>query len=123
MITQLYSFSPGSYVTAEEWNANFKVLDNTNKQHAEALDDAYENLAFPNGDLSQVYSRARVFANSFSIDGNTVVLSPQCEYYKVLSSGQGLTINIPEGFNSEARILIQTQENRSLLPFSVNLTF
>ncbi|MBO7733680.1 MAG: hypothetical protein J6S67_14040 [Methanobrevibacter sp.] len=121
MITQLYTFSPGSYVAAEEWNANFKVLYNTNLAHEESLSDAYDELAFPDSDFSQIVVRAKAFQNSWLITGNTVTVAAGQEYYKVLSSAQDLTINIPSsGLNAEARVLIQLKENRSLLPFSVN---
>jgi signal recognition particle subunit SRP54 len=37
MITELYTFSPSSYVVAEEWNGNFRVLYNTTLAHMEAI--------------------------------------------------------------------------------------
>ena len=80
----------------------------------------YNDLAFPNSDLSGVYAAIKSRPNSHKIEGNTVVVAPEQEYYKVLPNGQDLVINIPTGLNAEARILIQTQNNRSLLPFSVN---
>lgn len=120
MITELYTFSPSSYVVAEEWNVNFRVLYNTTLAHIEAIDDAQANIAFPNSDLTGVYNAVRSQLNSFAIPGNTVTVAPECEYYKTLASGQDLVINIPTGLNAEARVLIRIQENRSLLPFSVN---
>lgn len=120
MITQLYIFTVGSFVVADEWNANFRVLNNTNVLHSEAITDAYNNIAFPNSDLSDVFAAVNSQPNSFAIAGNTVVVAPECEYYKTLSSGEDLTINIPTGLNAESRILLQIQEDRSLLPFSVN---
>lgn len=120
MITQLYVFSPGSYVVAEEWNANFRTLYNVNIVHLEAITDANSTIAFPNSDLTDVFNAVRSQLNSFAIPGNTVTVAPECEYYKTLANGQDLVINIPQGLNSEARVLIMIQENRSLLPFSVN---
>lgn len=120
MITQLYTFSPGSYVVAEEWNANFRTLYNVNVAHLEAITDANSTIAFPNSDLTDVFNAVRSQLNSFAIPGNTVTVAPECEYYKTLANGQDLVINIPQGLNSEARVLIMIQENRSLLPFSVN---
>jgi hypothetical protein len=120
MITQLYVFSPGSYVVADEWNANFRTIYKANVLHKEAIDDAYDDLAFPTSDLSGVYAAIKSKPNSHEIAGNTVVVAPEQEYYKVLSNGQDLVINIPAGLNAEARVLIQIQEDRSLLPFSVN---
>lgn len=120
MITELYTFTPGSYVVADEWNANFRVLYNSNVAHLEAINDAWATVAFPTSDLSSVYAAVRNQPNSFAIPGNTVTLSPECEYYKTLASGEDLAINIPSGMNAEARVLIRIQEDRSLLPFSIN---
>lgn len=120
MITQLYVFSPSSYVVAEEWNANFRVLYNTALAHIEAIADAQAQIAFPDSDLTDVYNAVRSQLNSFAIPGNTVTVAPECEYYKTLANGQDLVINIPSGMDAEARILIRIQEDRSLLPFSAN---
>lgn len=120
MITELYTFAPGSYVVAEEWNANFRAIDNVNKSHADAITDAQNTVAFPNSDLSGVFNAVKRQPNSHFIDGNTVVIAPEQEYYKTLSNGQDLSINVPSGLNSQARILIQIQNNRTLLPFTVN---
>lgn len=120
MITELYTFSPSSFVVAEEWNANFRVLYNTVSAHMEAIADAQATIAFPDSDLTGVYNAVRSQLNSFAIPGTTVTVAPECEYYKTLASGQDLVINIPTGLNAEARVLIRIQEDRSLLPFSVN---
>lgn len=120
MITELYTFSPSSYVVAEEWNGNFRALYNTTLAHMEAIADAQATIAFPNSDLTGVYNAVRSQLNSFAIPGNTVRVAPECEYYKTLANGQDLVINIPTGLNAEARVLIRIQEDRNLLPFSVN---
>lgn len=119
MITQLYTFTLGSYVVADEWNANFRTIYNTNLAHVEAIQDAYNTLAFQGSDLSDVYTAVRSQPNCFEISGTAVTVAPECEYFKVLGSGEDLVINIPTGLNAEARVLIQIQDNRSLLPFSV----
>jgi len=120
MITELYTFSPSSYVVAEEWNANFRVLYNTTLAHIEAIADAQAQIAFPDSDLTDVYNAVRSQLNSFAIPGNTVTVAPECEYYKTLANGQDLVINIPSGMDAEARILIRIQEDRSLRPFTIN---
>lgn len=120
MITQLYTFSAGSYVVAEEWNANFRTLYKANLAHEEAIVDAQAQIAFPTSDLTDLFSAVNSQLNSFAIAGNTVTVAPECEYYKTLANGQDLAINIPTGLNAEARVLIRIQEDRSLLPFSVN---
>lgn len=120
MIKELYVFSPSSFVVAEEWNANFRVLYNTVSAHMEAIVDAQAKIAFPNSDLTGVYNAVRAEPNSFAISGNTVTVAPECEYYKTLANGEDLVINIPTGLNAEARVLIRIQKDRSLLPFSVN---
>lgn len=119
MITQLYTFSVGSYVVADEWNANFRTIYNTNLAHYEAIQDAYNTLAFPSSDLSDVYAAVRSQPNSFEISGTAITVAPECEYFKVLGSGEDLVLNIPTGLNAEARVLIQIQDDRSLLPFSI----
>lgn len=120
MITELYVFSPSSYVVAEEWNANFRALYNTTLAHIEAIVDAQATIAFPNSDLTDVYNAVRSQLNSFAIPGDTVTVAPECEYYKTLANGQDLVINIPTGLNAEARVLIRIQDDRTLLPFSIN---
>lgn len=120
MITELYVFSPSSFVVAEEWNANFRILYDTSLAHLEAITDAQATVAFPDSDLTSLYNAVRSWTDSFAIPGNTVTIAPECEYYKTLASGQDLAINIPAGLNAESRILIRIQEDRSLLPFSVN---
>lgn len=127
MITELYVFSPSSYVVAEEWNANFHVLYNTVSAHMEAIVDAQAKIAFPNSDLTGVYNAVRAQPNSHpvSISGNsgTVDVYPEQEYFitTALSASQEFVINITESMrNAEARIVFQLREDRSLLPFSVN---
>lgn len=120
MITQLYTFSPGSFVVADEWNANFRTLNNASLEQEQSISDANSVIAFPTSDLSGVFSAVKSQPNSFAISGNTVTVYPECEYYKTLANGEDLAINIPTGLNAEARVLIQIQEDRSLLPFSVN---
>lgn len=119
MIIQLYTFAPGSYVVADEWNANFRTIYNANLAHVEAIQDAYNTLAFQDSDLSDVYAAVRSQPNCFAISGTAVTVAPECEYYKTLANGQDLVINIPTGLNAEARVLIQIQDDRSLLPFSI----
>jgi hypothetical protein len=119
MITQLYTFSPGSYVVADEWNANFVALRKACTLHYEAIEDAYAVLLFPDSDTTQFFGVLRSQPNSTEIPGMTVILEPEHEYYKILPNGQDLTINVPTGFSSESRIAIKIQDNRTLLPFSV----
>lgn len=122
MITQLYVFTPGSYVVADEWNANFRTIYKENMLHTEAIDDAYDVIAFPTSDLSGVFASIKSQPNSYNIPGNTVIVAPEQEYYKVLSSGQDLSINIPTGLNAESRIIISFANDRPLAtpPFNIN---
>lgn len=119
MINQLYTFTVGTYVVADEWNANFKALANSNADCVQAIEDAEVSVAFPDGDLSGVFDAVRAKPNSFAIAGDTVVVQPECEYYKSLADGEELAIQIPYGFNAEARIAIKISNDRSLLPFSI----
>ena len=124
MIVELYTFSPGSYVVADEWNANFNVIYKENGLQAEAISDAYDVLAFPNSDLTQVFNAVKARANSHYIDGNSVDVAVEQEYYKPLASAEALNITIPSGLDGEARILIQTQDDRTQLDelFTINYT-
>lgn len=119
MINQLYIFSGGSYVVADEWNANFKAINNSNVDCAEAIVEANEQLAFVDGDLTSLFAALRQKANSFGISGTSVIVAPECEYYKTLPAGEDLSITIPDNFNSESRIAIRITDDRTLLPFSV----
>ena len=120
MIIQLYTFSPGSYVVAEEWNANFRTLYKSNVSHEEAIVDAQTLVAFPNSDMTDLFAAVNNQLNSFNIAGNAVTLVPECEYYKTLSSGQDFVINIPTGFSANARVIFRLQEDRTLTPFTIN---
>ena len=117
MIIQLYTFAPGSYVVADEWNANFRAIYNANLAHVEAIQDMNNKLAFKNGDLSSVYAAVRSQPNCFEISGTTVTVEPECEYYKDLPDGLDLNIVIPNsGLNASVRVLIRTSNLRTLLP-------
>lgn len=120
MITELYLFTPGAYVVADEWNANFKTLYQVNVDHSTAITDAYNELAFPNSDFTALFDAVKSQYNSYAIAGNTININTENEYYKILSSGEDLVINVPTNMNGEARILIQVQETRTLIPFSIN---
>ena len=122
MIIELYTFSPGSYVVADEWNANFRTIYKANMLHKESIDDMYNDLAFPDSDLSAVFASVKSRPNSSEISGNRIVVAPEQEYYKVLPSSQDLTIHIEPGLNAETRILIQTQEDRYTKPFLIEYT-
>lgn len=120
MITELYTFTPGSYVVADEWNANFRVLYNFNAQHTEAIADAYTDIAFPTSDLTAVFDAVRRYPNSFAIPGDTVTVAPECEYYKTLANGEDLTIQIPStDLNAESRVLVRILDSTTLLPITV----
>ena len=121
MITQLYVFSPGSFVVAEEWNANFRVIYRESITQKEAIADAFSTVAFPDSDLSAVYAQIRARGDSTNIDGKDAVdIAAGHEYYKTLANGEDLQINIDGNMNGEARILFKTEEDRSLLPFSAS---
>lgn len=120
MITQLYTFAPGSYVVADEWNANFRTIYNVNLEHTESIQDATNVLAFKNGDLTNLYDTINRQPNSFEINGSVITVMPEYEYYKILGNGEDLIINVPMGLNAEVRILIQIQNLRTELPFIIN---
>lgn len=122
MIVELYTFSPGSFIVADEWNANFKVIYQEAYKQDEAIIDAYNELAFPNSDLTNVFNAVKTWFNSEGLRGNSVTVEPEQEYYKTLANSETLNITIKPGMNGEARILFQLQENRTQLPFSINYT-
>lgn len=119
MINQLYTFTVGTYVVADEWNSNFKALANSNADCVQAIEDAEVSVAFPDDDLTQLFNAVRKKPNSFAIAGSTVIVQPECEYYKALADGEDLAIQIPTGLNAEVRVAIYLPSERSLLPFSV----
>ena len=119
MINKLYSFALGTFIVADEWNANFKAIADSNNACNIATKDAEISVAFPDSDLSGLFNAVKSAPNSFEIAGNSVVVQPECEYYKALSSGEDLEIQIPTGLNAEARVAIYLPDERLLLPFSV----
>lgn len=122
MINELYTFSPGSFVMADEWNANFSALRKSANEHLSAIKDANEQLAFVNGDLSGVYSAVDNFINSSSFTGTSLhITTPNTEFYNGtdITVSQQLTINV-EKINGEARVLFRTSGTRSLSPVQIN---
>lgn len=116
MIKTLYVFSPGSFVDAKEWNANFKVLYDGISAHIETIQSAQDAIAFTLADMTASFQVMDAQPNSFIIGGNSQVVQRDCEYYKSLASGQDLNITVPRGFNGEARIIIKTTNSRVLPP-------
>lgn len=120
MIIELYTFSPSSYVIAEEWNANFKVLYKANYSHLEAIEDAFDEVAFSGSDLSDLYDSIRARQNSFHVSTESdIYVKPEKEYYKTLDTNEVLQIHIDQGLKAEARVLLRLQENRSGEPFNI----
>lgn len=126
MITQLYTFTPGSYVVADEWNANFSTLNNVAQQHTEAITDAYNLVAFPNSDLSNVFLNTNNYPNSFQFVGTNVsVLRPNTEYWEsrleTIGADQQLIIRVGQ-ISGEARVFFQTSTTRNIAlpPFLIN---
>lgn len=126
MIIELYSFTPGSYVVADEWNTNFSVLYKTASQHNTAIVDAYNLDAFPSSDLSDVYLNVYNYMNSFQFVGTSIaILSPNVEYWQnsleTIDIGQQLVIRVGK-ISGEARVFFQTSGARDpgLPPFVIN---
>lgn len=110
MIYELYSFSPGTIVVADEWNSNFAVLNNNAIAQEEAIIDGNNDLALKSGDLSSVYARANTQPNSYIITGLSFnVTSPNQEFWlgNELTSSQQLNINVQK-IKGEVRILFKT---------------
>lgn len=119
MIKQLNVFSVGSYVVAKEWNDNFRILFESNETSGESIQDALQDLAFLDKDLSQLFAAVRQKQNSFSIEGNLINVAPECEYYKTLASGEDLNVQIPVGFSGEFRVWVKYSQNRVLTPVNI----
>jgi len=120
MINSLYIFSKDLPVVAAEWNANFNAIAKSNTDCAAAIVGANSVIAFEDSDLTNVYNAVKQSPNSFNIAGSAVTLSVNCEYYKALSSGNDLTVNIPTSYQGEGRIIISTNDTRLLTPIIFN---
>lgn len=124
MIYELYSFSPGTFVVADEWNSNFTVLNNNANVQEEAIIDGNNELALKSGDLSGVYARTNAQPNSTIISGLSFnVTSPNQEFWlgNDLAPDQQLNINVQK-IKGEVRILFKTDGNiRDFSP--INLTY
>lgn len=123
MINQLYTFTVGTYVVADEWNANFKAVSTSNTECKQAIEDANTDIAFKDGDLSGVFDAVRAKPNSRSISGDTQLLSAGTEYYKTLLDGETLTLVVPENMNGESRVIIKIQDDRDLTPVVIGESY
>lgn len=121
MIIELYTFSPGSFVVADEWNANFRTLRKIALEHTESIEDGFASIAFPDSDLTAIFNSIRSRPNSHSFTGNSITesqLYAEQEYYGEVSSQ--LNVTIPVGMSGEARILVHLLSDQSLMPFNIN---
>ena len=121
MIIELYTFSPGSFVVADEWNANFRTLRKTAIEHTEAIEDGFATIAFPDSDLTAVFNAVKGRSNSHLFTGNSITesqLYAEQEYYGEVSTQ--LNVTIPVGMNGEARILVHLLSDQTLMPFNIN---
>lgn len=118
MINQLYTFTVGTYVVADEWNANFKVLANSNADCVQAIEDAEVSVAFPDDDLTQLFNAVRKKPDSegFSSTEQSITLNIAAgkEYYGTLTGTQDLFLSIPKNMNGEARVAVMVAQERSL---------
>lgn len=115
MITQLYEFSVGSYVVAEEWNANFRVLKDFCVEHTLSIADAYNSVAFSNSDLTQVFNKIRGWANVLTNQPynaqNGLILDRNKEFYiQALPEQQQVHLQIPTNMNGECRVIFTLPE-------------
>lgn len=126
MIVELYSFTPGSYVVADEWNANFSVLYNFAVLHRKSIYDAYDLVAFPNDDLSNILTNVDNYINSYQFVGTSIaIMSPNVEYWQssleTITTAQQLVIRVGK-ISGEARVFFQTSDTRDpgLPPYVIN---
>ena len=123
MITQLYSFSIGSFVVAEEWKATFSTLHDYCVAHALAIEDAYDTLAFPDSDLTYVFSSIRRTDTNVSMNQPYIsfIVDRNREYYvgspsnpDVLPPQTPVNIIIREGMEGECRVIFRLPELMTL---------
>lgn len=112
MIIQLYEFSVGSYVVAEEWNSNFRTLKEYSLSHKQTIEDAYNVLAFPNSDLSTVFSVIRTRSNVITNEPYDAVDVERNKeiYVGTVPAQQQVSIYIPRGLNGESRVIFTLPE-------------
>lgn len=117
MIVQLYSFSVGSFVIAEEWNANFRVLHDTCAEHILAIEDAYDTLAFPNSDLTYVFDSIRITDTNAEMNQDYVgfIVDRNKEYFVgALPNQTPVNITIRQGMEGECRVVFNLPELMTL---------
>lgn len=112
MIIQLYQFSVGSYVTAEEWNANFRVLKDYCVEHYLSIADAYNKIAFPDSDLTQIFNKVRIWPNVITNSSYDAVFAKNNYeiYVGPVPTQTQVQIYIPSGLNGESRIIFTLPE-------------
>lgn len=118
MINQLYTFTVGTYVVADEWNANFKALANSNADCVQAIEDTEVSVAFPDDDLTQLFNavRKRPDSEAFTSTEQSITLNMVAgkEYYGILTGTQDLFLSIPRNMNGEARVAVRVDQERDL---------
>lgn len=112
MIIQLYEFSVGSYVVAEEWNTNFRTLKECCISHRLSIQDAYNEIAFPTSDLTQVFNAIKGWPNVISNSSyDAVFVKNNYEVYVgPVPSQTQVQIHIPAGMNGESRVIFTLPE-------------
>ena len=115
----------GSFVVAEEWNSNFRVLRTFCEEHTLSIDDAYQTMAFPDSDLTYVFSSIRrtdvnVKMNqpyiSFIVDRNKEYYVGSPNNPNVLPAQTPVNITIREGLEGECRVIFKLPELMTLEP-------
>ena len=118
MINKLYTFSLGTYVVAEEWNANFDAVNKSNIECANAIKDAEVSVAFPDDDLTQLFNaiRKKPDSEAFTSTEQSITLNIVAgkEYYGILTGTQDLFLSIPRNMNGEARVAVRVDQERDL---------
>lgn len=120
MINSLNVFSTDNYVIAEEWNANFKILQKSNSDCADAILDAKTEIAFPDDDLSFLFKQVANRTRSVQISGLSQQVEPEYEYHKILGLKEELDIKINKNMNGESRVIFKINEDRDLKPYNID---
>lgn len=109
MIEKLNVFSVGTFVNCNEWNTNFRTLNNYADYCEKAVTDAEESVAKSDSDLDLIVSSINTAKNSSFVINHTISqIYPENEYFDtLLANTDQLQIGLPNNFNSTARFILK----------------
>lgn len=124
MIEKLNVFSAGTFVNCNDWNANFRTLNNYANYCTTYIGDAEQSIATETDDMTYIFSAIKTFRNSTPVVNNVISrVEPENEYYTtLLRSTDHLVINVPKGINACARFIFKINNRYELsdAPFIIS---